>query len=137
VDSSLLEGRTQRALTVLNNGLVLLILAQCTLLCLDNGDFWMRIAVGRWIAQHRAVPTGNPFIHTYPNFPFVEHSWLSDLVFYGVYRLTGALGIETMVFPYGNGLLCIAVETLPFRCPPPHVDHTRHCDGRVRRPRAA
>jgi hypothetical protein len=52
-------------------------------------DFWGHAAVGRWCVDHAAVPRHALFMWTAPNHPWVDHEWLSQILFYGLARLGG------------------------------------------------
>lgn len=46
-------------------------------------DVWAHAAVGRWIRQHQQIPRQTLFLWTVHE-PWVAHSWLSDVTFYGL-----------------------------------------------------
>jgi hypothetical protein len=73
-------------------------------------DFWAHAAVGRWIWSNGSIPTEGLFIWSAPGFPWVAHSWLSQLFFYGLISLTGPFGV--MVF---NTLMVCLVFALLWR----------------------
>jgi hypothetical protein len=58
--------------------------------CLDV-DTWWHLAVGRYIAEHRALPTTDPFsrIGQEEHIPWVAYSWLYELLFYTCYQQGG------------------------------------------------
>lgn len=56
-----------------------------------SDDFWAHAAVGRWIWSHAQVPSRTLFLWS-ADVPWVAHSWLSQLVFYGLMRLGQSLG---------------------------------------------
>jgi hypothetical protein len=66
---------------------LVLLLLWCALLTwrplYGYSDFWAHAAVGRWIYQHGRVPDRTLFLWTADE-PWVYHSWLSQLVFYGL-----------------------------------------------------
>lgn len=53
-------------------------------------DFWAHIAVGKWIWTHQQVPRTGLFLWTAPNWPWVAHSWLSELLFFAIFSAGGA-----------------------------------------------
>ena len=62
---------------------------------IDN-DFWFLSNTGKYILNH-GFPTVEPFtIHS--NLSFVIQQWLSDIIFYGVYKYSGQFGIVLLVF---------------------------------------
>jgi hypothetical protein len=70
--------------------LVLLLCAAYAWRPLDGGDdVWAHAAVGRWSWHHASVPHHTLFLWGAPPVPWVAHSWLSQLVFYGLLTLGG------------------------------------------------
>jgi hypothetical protein len=57
-----------------------------------DGDLPRHILVGQVIAQTQKIPSTEPFAYPYQNIPYVSHEWLSDLLFFGIYSLTGLAG---------------------------------------------
>lgn len=45
-------------------------------------DLGRHIKTGEIIVQTISIPTTNLYSYTYPNFPFVNHHWLSEVIFY-------------------------------------------------------
>lgn len=56
-------------------------------------DVWAHAAVGKWIWANQRVPRTSLFLWSEPNTPWIAHSWLSQLFFYGVLAKFGPLGI--------------------------------------------
>lgn len=54
-----------------------------------NEDIGRHIKLGEIISQTKSVPHINLLSYTAANFPFINHHWLSEVVFYGLYRLGG------------------------------------------------
>lgn len=59
-------------------------------------DVWWALATGRWIVEHGAVPLVDVFSHTYPGAPWVNGEWLSQLLFYEIYRWTGGAALASL-----------------------------------------
>lgn len=47
---------------------------------LADGDTYWHVAAGRWILEHGAVPTQDPFSHTRLGAPWTAHEWLSEVL---------------------------------------------------------
>ncbi len=62
-------------------------------LAVINEDIGRHIKLGEIIWQSRSVPHTNLLSYTAPDFPFVNHHWLSEVVFYGFYNFGGLTGI--------------------------------------------
>lgn len=56
-------------------------------------DTWWHLRVGEYQVQNRAVVGEDLFSHTRSGAPWTNHSWGSQVVMYGVYRLTGGQGL--------------------------------------------
>ena len=63
---------------------------------ISQGDTFAWLAVGRWIAEHRAVPHVNLLMWTAPHFPWVAHAWGFALVLFCVYRVGGLAGTQAL-----------------------------------------
>jgi hypothetical protein len=46
---------------------------------LRDGDTFWHVAAGRWILDHGALPTADPFSHTMRGAPWLAHEWLSQV----------------------------------------------------------
>ncbi len=75
-------------------------------------DFWAHAAVGRWMWNHFEVPTHSLFLWSAPDYPWVAHSWLSQLLFYGLIQGGESLGAGRG--PYVVILFSVVMATLPF-----------------------
>ncbi|TSC53576.1 MAG: hypothetical protein LiPW39_195 [Parcubacteria group bacterium LiPW_39] len=58
-----------------------------------NQDLGRHLKNGQIIWQTKSVPQTNLFSYTNPNFPFINHHWLSEVIFYLFYRLAGIKGL--------------------------------------------
>ncbi len=58
-----------------------------------NEDIGRHIKLGEIIWQTKSVPHTNLLSYTATNFPFINHHWLSEVVFYGFYNLGGFEGV--------------------------------------------
>src|SRR3989344_6003790 len=56
-------------------------------------DIGRHLKVGEIIWQTKEVPKTNLFSFTEPNFSFINHHWLSEVIFYGVFSLGGFTGL--------------------------------------------
>lgn len=82
--------RVLNGLRALHAPLILCLAALCAWNPLVGGfDFWAHAAVGSWIWTHASPPHFGLFIWSEPNTPWVAHSWLSQLLFYGILATGG------------------------------------------------
>ncbi len=56
-------------------------------------DLWWHLRTGQWIVEHHQVPHADPFSFTRTGAPWVAHEWLSELIFFGLWRITGWTGL--------------------------------------------
>ena len=62
-------------------------------------DFWAHAAVGRWICENGRAPDRSLFLWTADE-PWVYHSWLTQVVFYGLTRLGGPESLPAIVLGF-------------------------------------
>lgn len=58
-----------------------------------NQDLGRHLLLGKIILQTHNVPTTNLFSYTYPNFPFINHHWFSEVIFYLIFNISGYNGL--------------------------------------------
>jgi len=58
-------------------------------------DFFWHLATGRWIAEHHALPTIDPFALASAKTPWINGEWLWELGAYGVHLIGGERGMST------------------------------------------
>ncbi len=56
-------------------------------------DLGRHLLLGQIISEQHAVPDTNLLTYTHPEFPFVNHHWLSEVLFYQLHRLFGLNGL--------------------------------------------
>ena len=56
-------------------------------------DIGRHLRLGEIIWQIKEVPKTNLFSYTEPDFPFINHHWLSEVIFFGVYSIAGFTGL--------------------------------------------
>ncbi len=68
------------------------VLAMAARAPLDTDTFW-HLRAGEWQVAHRAHLQADPFSHTRPGAVWLNHSWLSQVTLYALYRLLGDAGL--------------------------------------------
>lgn len=63
---------------------------------LADPDPWWHLATGRWIVEHHAIPSVDPFSFTVAGAPWRAVDWLADLVLYGSWALGGNAGVGAL-----------------------------------------
>lgn len=56
-------------------------------------DLGRHLKMGEIIIKSQQIPKTNLFSYTYPNFPFINHHWLSEVIFYLVFQMSSANGL--------------------------------------------
>lgn len=56
---------------------------------LPSADLWWHLAGGRYILENGLIPRTDPFSYTAFGQPWMNHEWLSQVIFYLVFRLGG------------------------------------------------
>ena len=77
-------------------------------------DLWWHLRTGQWIVETGHVPHSDPFSFTRAGHAWVSHEWLSEVVFYELWKHGGAAALivfAAMVTTAGFMLLYL-------RCPP-------------------
>jgi len=64
---------------------------------LRDPDLFWHLAVGRYVAEHHALPTRNLWSYTAPDQPFLASSWLFDLVLHGLERAGGFVLLQAVL----------------------------------------
>ena len=77
--------------------LLYLISSAQALLPVDDPDIWWRFRTGQWIAEHYAVPFQDYFSLAGIGKPWIEYSWLFELIIYGVYAAFNLPGVVYFV----------------------------------------
>lgn len=60
---------------------------------IENSDLGRHLLLGEIISTSGSVPKTNLLSYTYPDYPFVNTHWLSEVLFYMCFRLTGFNGL--------------------------------------------
>lgn len=74
---------------------------------LSGNDFWWHIKAGEWITENMTFPKYDTFSWNAKtlNLKWTAHEWLSEVVYYGVFSLSGQIGIYLLCFLMASILL--------------------------------
>ncbi|MEW6617572.1 MAG: hypothetical protein AB1333_04125 [Patescibacteria group bacterium] len=61
-----------------------------------NEDLGRHIKLGEIISETHTVPNINLFTYTNPDFPFINHHWLSEVIYFYLYSRFGSTGLEIL-----------------------------------------
>lgn len=100
---------------ILRSALVLFVLAALAVFLIHsasaiNQDLGRHLKMGEIIWETKQVPTINLFSYTNPNWPFINHHWLSEVIYY---LLSLAIGIKGLIV--FNAALILAAFILVWR----------------------
>lgn len=73
---------------------------------IKNGQILASTPLSEW----RPLLTTNFYSYTFPNFPFINHHWLSGLVLYNVFNAAGFLGVSLFGLALCSLTLWLAVD---------------------------
>lgn len=76
-------------------GVYALLLVAGNRLLADPDSYW-QITIGRWIAEHRAVPTVDTFSFTFAGRPWISTQWLAQVLYGQAYALGGWAGVVVL-----------------------------------------
>ena len=78
-------------------------------------DLGRHLLLGRLILSEGIIPETNLLTFTWPNFPFVNHHWLSEVVFYIVHRMSNLNALIAIKAILMTVSLAIAMYTVRLR----------------------
>lgn len=74
---------------------------------LASADLGRHLKNGEIFVRTGAVPQGNYYSYTYPDYPFINHHWGSGVMFYLVQRLAGFAGLHLFIIAVSAATLGI------------------------------
>ena len=83
---------------------------------LGLGDIYWHLAGGRWIVEHGALPSADPFLYTLPEAPdarqllLLRGYWLAQVFFYAVHSIGGDYALALL-----KGALFVSIYAVLFR----------------------
>lgn len=69
-----------------------------------DADVWWRLGAGRWLVEHQAWPTTDPFSREGHTLTWLNYSWLFDGALYEIYLALGPAGL-----PLFTALFAVAI----------------------------
>lgn len=73
-------------------------------------DFGWHLKMGNLILE-KGIPKTDPFSYTMPDFPFVDHEWLTNIVIAKLYPLIGLKGLATVAALFTLAALLISIPS--------------------------
>lgn len=68
-------------------------------------DLWGHLKFGELIWQTRSIPDVDPYSHTAHGFPWINHEWLSEVIYYLIYKAFDTTGL--LIFKLLVGLFIV------------------------------
>ncbi len=78
---------------------------------IDN-DLWGHLFFGKEILQGGQLPLKNTYSYTAPDYPWINHEWLAEIIFYRLYSLTGSSGLIFLKVAFGGGIIWMLNRTV-------------------------
>jgi hypothetical protein len=75
-------------------------------------DLWGHLFFGKEILRGSALPRQNLYSYTAPGFPWVNHEWLAEVLFYAVFRILGSPGLILFKLAVGCGVVWVVNRTI-------------------------
>lgn len=75
---------------------------------LNDGDTYWHLVVGRWIIEHRAIPSTDVFSFSMQGAPWLAHEWLAEVLYataYAVGGWTAVVGLAAGAFAFALAML--------------------------------
>ncbi|MDD5423328.1 MAG: hypothetical protein PHT32_07945 [Candidatus Omnitrophica bacterium] len=76
-------------------------------------DLWGHLTYGQYIFEHLQIPHFDPFSYTTAGATWINHEWLSEFIFYAIYKYAASAGL--IIFKTLIGLLTILPLYLAMR----------------------
>ncbi|MFH1772007.1 MAG: hypothetical protein ABH872_04250 [Candidatus Omnitrophota bacterium] len=75
-------------------------------------DLWGHLMYGKDTFENKSLARYDPYSYTAENAPWINHEWLSELIFYSIYRFSGSKGL--FLFKILIGLLTALILWLTY-----------------------
>ncbi len=111
--AALLALRTDRLMTLV----LLLCLFVMAIGPITDPDFWWHLRTGQYICDTRSIPHQDVYSFTLPDQPWITHEWLTEVLFYAIYAVSGQAGlilVFALVITAAFGLLYLQCPGRPY-----------------------
>ena len=76
---------------------------------LSDPDLWGHILFGRELLAHGSLPPNNIYSYSAPDFRWLHHEWLSEVVMSAIFDRFGPFGLKLLKFLCTAGTICFIV----------------------------
>jgi hypothetical protein len=73
-------------------------------------DLWGHVMWGRELLAHGSLPRGNPYSYSAPNFRWLRHEWLSEVLMAAMFDTLGPIGLKLLKFACTAGTICFVAS---------------------------
>ena len=91
--------------------ITLLVLIMAARMPLDT-DLWWHLRAGEWTVQHATPIINDYFSNSVPGISWTNHSWLSEVIFYLVYKGAGFGGITALTSALAAGSMVLVYKQM-------------------------
>jgi hypothetical protein len=85
---------------------------------LADPDFFWHLRAGQWMIENGKIPENDPFLWSQTSTPWMNHEWLSDIVFFALHKAGGGTLISIFVGLLFGGTLTLLYTFLKFKASP-------------------
>lgn len=71
----------------------------------SDPDLWGHIKFGEMLLRTGHIELHNPYSYSAPNYPWLHHEWLSEVILAWLYGHTGAIGLKLMKLGCAGGIV--------------------------------
>jgi hypothetical protein len=82
-------------------------------------DLWGHLFFGRQILQGGGLPERNLYSYTAPDYPWINHEWLSEVIFFSIFAVLGSPGLIVLKVFIGSGIVWLLHGVIRERGVPP------------------
>jgi hypothetical protein len=75
----------------------------------SDPDLWVHLLSGRELLAHGSLPSINPYSYSAPNFRWLHHEWLSEVIMSSLFDRYGPLGLKLLKFICTAGIISFIV----------------------------
>jgi len=97
-------------------GILFLGLLAMTARTATDPDLWWHLRTGQWIVETRHIPHTDPFSLTREGGPWISHEWLSEVLFYELWKVAGG-GPPIALIVFSSLVTTAGFLLLYWRCP--------------------
>ena len=84
-------------------------------------DLWGHLFFGREILRDGKLPLHNLYSYTAPDHPWINHEWLAEVIFYGIFYLFGSPGLVLLKLTIGAMIVWILDRVIRERVRSPFI----------------